>query len=285
MKAKLRLYAKALLLVQLFLFGFLIAGGVFPAIGLMLPPVRAKHLRDAIKMRWLRTFSAILNVRVTKEGKVAARPALIASNHVSWLDIIVLGQFVPGCFAAKNDIASWPVIGYLSRQAGTLFIRRGDKKQILQTTEMMAWQLRQNGNILVFPEGTTTDGSAVLDFHPSLFQPALLTKVPIQATAIRYLNGAKETAPFIGDDEFISHLFKMLMMDQIEVRIDFLPVIETEAQTRNAVSSEARKLIVEALTDGNLVSAASSESENQTSKRTSKNSVKANLPADRSARF
>ncbi|MDD5462183.1 MAG: lysophospholipid acyltransferase family protein [Methylococcales bacterium] len=195
-------------------------------------------------MRWLRSFGCILNLKIVKNGNVAAGPALIVSNHVSWLDIIVLGQFAPGCFAAKSDIAGWPVIGYLSRHAGTLFIRRGDKKQVLQTTEMMAWQLRQNGNMLVFPEGTTTDGRKVLDFHASLFQPALLTRTAIQPTVIRYLNESRSNAPFVGDDEFITHLLKMLALEAIEVRIDFLPVIDSEELlSRNTVANESRNQI------------------------------------------
>lgn len=247
MKAKVRLFFKAHRLALLFLIGFLIAGGIFPTIGLLLPPVRAKHLRDEIKLRWLRSFSSILNLKVLKNGSLAAGPAFVVSNHVSWLDIIVLGQFVPGCFAAKSDIASWPLIGYLSRQAGTVFIRRGDKKQILQTTEIMSWQLRQKGNVLVFPEGTTTAGDEVLDFHASLFQPAMLTKATIQPAAIRYLHQAKEAAPFIGDDEFVSHLFKILELEGIEVRLDFLPMIDAEGKTRNTISSDARQLIENAL--------------------------------------
>jgi 1-acyl-sn-glycerol-3-phosphate acyltransferase len=253
MKAKLRLYSKASRLVLLFLAGFLIAGGIFPAFGLLLPPVKAKQRRDAIKVRWLQSFSRILNLKVIKKGGVAEFPAFIVCNHVSWLDIIVLGQFVPGCFAAKSDIADWPVIGYLSRQAGTVFIRRGDKKQILQNTEMMAWQLRQNVNILVFPEGTTTDGGEVLEFHASLFQPALLTKAAIQPAALRYVNAAEKTAPFIGDDEFVSHLMKMLALEEIEVRLDFLPLLDIEGKTRNGISSEARNRIVASLASGGHV--------------------------------
>jgi 1-acyl-sn-glycerol-3-phosphate acyltransferase len=253
MQAKIRLCSKAFRLILLFLAGFLIAGGLFPVIRLLCTPIRARQIRDEIKIRWLQCFGRILNLRIDKNGSVATHPVMIVSNHVSWLDIIVLGQFVPGCFAAKDDIAEWPVIGYLSRQAGTVFIRRGDKKQILQTTERMAWQLRQNGNMLVFPEGTTTDGGDVLDFHTSLLQPALLTKAAVQPAAVRYLNAAKASAPFIGDDEFITHLFRTLTLDVIEVRLDFLPVIESEEKTRQGIGREARSLILEALRPGDSI--------------------------------
>ncbi|MGR8952639.1 MAG: lysophospholipid acyltransferase family protein [Gammaproteobacteria bacterium] len=247
MKAKIRLYSKTLQLVVLFLTGFVIAGGLFPVIGWTHSPLKAKQTKDAIKIHWLRFFSRILSLKIATKGAIARRPALIVSNHVSWLDIVVLGQLVPGCFAAKSDIAGWPVIGYLARQAGTLFIRRGDKKQILQTAEMMAWQLRQNGNMLVFPEGTTTDGREVLNFHASLFQPALLTRAAIQPAAIRYMNEAGATAPFIGDDEFVSHVFRMLALEEIEVRLDFLPVLDSTDLTRNTVSCTARNQIAAVL--------------------------------------
>lgn len=247
MKAKIRLYFKALRLILLFLAGLMIAGGWFPVIGWLQSPLKARHTIDRIKIRWLRSFGRILNLKVVRNGAVPAQPALIVSNHVSWLDIIVLGQFVPGCFAAKNEMADWPVLGYLARQSGTLFIRRGDKKQILQTTEMMAWQLRRNGNMLVFPEGTTTDGRQVLDFYPSLFQPALLTQAAVQPAVIRYLNAARETAPFVDDDEFVPHLLKMLAHEIIEVRLDFLPQIENEGITRHVLSNESRNRIAAVL--------------------------------------
>jgi 1-acyl-sn-glycerol-3-phosphate acyltransferase len=250
MQSKIRLYSKAVKLILLFLAGFLIAGGLFPILGRIRPPARAGCFRDAIKLRWLHCFSRILNLQVAKHGSAVHSPALIVCNHVSWLDIIVLGRFVPGCFAAKDDIAGWPVIGYLARQAGSVFIRRGDKRQILHTAERMAWQLRRNGNMLVFPEGTTTDGSEVLEFHASLFQPALLTRAAIQPAAIRYLNAAKESAPFVGDDEFVAHLLRMLALEKIEVRLDFLPAFQSEEKTRHGISREARNMISETLRSG-----------------------------------
>ncbi|MGR9036824.1 MAG: lysophospholipid acyltransferase family protein, partial [Gammaproteobacteria bacterium] len=219
MKAKIRLCYKLALLVLLFLIGLLIASGLFPAITLAFSPRTARKQKDAIKIIWLKGFSALINLRIVKKGEIPAQPVLLASNHISWLDIIVLGQFLPGCFVAKNDISSWPVIGFLSGQAGTIFIRRGDKNQILETAEKMAWVLRQNGNIFAFPEGTTTNGEKVLAFHPSLFQPALLTKAAIQPVALQYHGPAKEKAPNIGDDVFVPHLMNILTMAEIEVTL------------------------------------------------------------------
>ncbi|MGR8997690.1 MAG: lysophospholipid acyltransferase family protein [Gammaproteobacteria bacterium] len=243
MKSKLLLLYKLSLIIMLFAYGLIIAGGVFPVLNLLCPANKAKNKRDALKTHWLKRFSAIMNLSVIKEGKLPEQGALLVSNHISWLDIIVIGQYFPAYFVAKSDILTWPVIGYLSKQGGTIFIRRGDKKHIKATTEKMVWVLKQNSNIIAFPEGTTTRGDEILDFHASLFQPALLTRSAIQPVALQYQGVAEQQAPFIGDDDFIPHLIKMLTLDKIEVRLCFLPVINGSGKNRHSVSLETRNMI------------------------------------------
>ena len=243
MKLKLRLLYKLSLIILLFGYGLIIAGGVFPVFNLLCSANNAKSKRDALKTHWLKRFSAIVNLCITKEGELPEQATLLVSNHISWLDIIVIGQYLPAYFVAKSDILSWPIIGYLSKQAGTIFIRRGDKKHIKATTEKMVWVLKQNSNIIAFPEGTTTMGDEVLGFHASLFQPALFTRSAIQPVALQYQGLAKQQAPFIGDDDFIPHLIKMLSLDKIEVRVCFLPVIKSSERDRLSVSIEAREMI------------------------------------------
>jgi lyso-ornithine lipid O-acyltransferase len=243
MKSKLRLLYKLSLIILLFGYGLIIAGGVFPVLNLLCSANQAKSKRNALKTHWLKRFSAIVNLRITKEGELSEQGALFVSNHISWLDIIVIGQYLPAYFVAKSDILSWPIIGYLSRQGGTIFIRRGDKKHIKATTEKMVWLLKQSSNIIAFPEGTTTRGDEVLGFHASLFQPALLTRSAIQPVALQYQGVAREHAPFIGDDDFIPHLINMLSLDKVEVRVCFLPVIKGSGRDRHSVGIEARELI------------------------------------------
>ena len=236
---------KLLRVSLLFFAGLIIAALVFPVINLLLSANNARNTRDLIKKLWLQWFSSIINLEINQQGDLPERTALLVSNHISWLDIIVIGRYLPAYFVAKSDILSWPVVGYLARQAGTIFIRRGDKQHILSTAERMVWLLKQNSNIIAFPEGTTTKGDEVLGFHASLFQPALLTKSIVQPIAIEYLGAAKELAPFIGDDEFVPHLLRMLALDKIEVKLIFLPSINVSGKTRHAVCHESRALIIE----------------------------------------
>lgn len=252
MKAKLRLSIKLLRIALLFGHGLLLAALAFPTLDFFYSKRDAKARKDRIKTRWLRRFGAIVNLQVNMEGGLPERRAMLVSNHISWLDILVIGQCLPAYFAAKSDIAGWPVIGYLAKQGGTIFIERGNKQQIKTTSERMTWLLRQNGNIIAFPEGTTTRGDVVLNFHSSLFQPALLTRSLIQPVAIRYSGAAKEHAPYVDDDVFVRHLIKMLTLDKIEVQLSFLPVLDGAGKNRHILSAEARNMIEEKVLDKSL---------------------------------
>ncbi len=245
MKLKIRLLYKLTQIVLLFCYGVIISAIVFPLINLLSSLNVAKRSRDAIKVHWLRLFSRILNLSITQSGNLPEQGTLLVSNHISWIDIIVIGQFLPAYFVAKSDILSWPIIGFLSRQAGTIFIRRGDKKQIKLISEKIIWALKQQGNVIAFPEGTTTQGNEVLGFHASLFQPALLAKANIQPIALEYLGDCKQLTPFVGDDDFIPHLLKMLSLDKIEVGVSFLPILKPVGKDRQRLSVEAREMISE----------------------------------------
>lgn len=253
MKLKLRLLYKFFCIICLFFYGLIIAGIVFPVLHFICSANKAKSKRDRLKIHWLKVFSSIMKLSVIREGELPKDGALLISNHISWLDIIVIGQYLPVYFVAKSDISSWPIIGYLSRQGGTIFIRRGNKKSIKATTEKMIWVLKQNSNIVAFPEGTTTLGNEVLSFHASLFQPALLTKSVIQPVVIQYDGAAKHQAPFIGEDDFVRHLIKMLCLDKVEVRLSFLPVIKSLGKDRHTVCVEAREKIYEKISESSPV--------------------------------
>lgn len=243
MKLKARLFFRLLSIVLLFSVGLIIAGIIFPILNVVLRTPDAKQQRDWLKMLWLQWFSAIVGLRITQTGKPSDRFGLLVCNHISWLDIIVLGRYFPAYFVAKSDIMKWPVIGYLAKQGGTIFIRRGDKQQVKATAEAMVWHLKQKSMVVAFPEGTTTNGDEVLPFHASLFQPALLTKSAIHVVALHYVGEAKALAPFIGEETFVPHLIKMLSLEKIEVHVDFISSINASGRDRLSLSTEARGLI------------------------------------------
>ncbi|WP_166269132.1 lysophospholipid acyltransferase family protein [Marinobacter caseinilyticus] len=168
-----------------------------------------------------------LGFRITEFGAVANGPVLFVGNHVSWSDIPILGGAAPLRFLSKAEVGSWPVIGWLATQAGTLFIQRGQGRAG-QSRADIAHALRQGQSVLVFPEGTTTAGVTVLPFHRRLLSAAVDADVPIQPVSIGYRrkNRADHLAPFIGDDEFQSHLVRMLKQPAVEVSVMFHPTVQ-----------------------------------------------------------
>jgi 1-acyl-sn-glycerol-3-phosphate acyltransferase len=195
------------------------------------------------KRRWCLRFLTILGVELRVQGPLRAGPVLLVSNHVSWLDIPVIAAARPCYFLSKAEVAEWPVIGWLARAVGTLFIRRGGGESKAKTEEIRG-RLDRGHGILVFPEGTTTDGTGVRRFFPQLFAAAG-DHAPVQTVAVRYRDeqGRLDTSvAFINDDEFHHHLWRLLGRRRIIVELTFgapLPLDEPRALAR-----EARERIV-----------------------------------------
>ena len=200
------------------------------------------------RQRWSQFFmtrlSNALPFRVRVVGELPATPMLWVSNHVSWTDIALLGQLTPLSFLSKSEVRGWPVAGWLAAKAGSLFIRRGaGDSQLLR--EQMTRHLQQPLPLLMFPEGTTTDGNSVRTFHGRLLSAAIDSRVSLQPVAIRYLrNGEVDAiAPFVGDDDLLSHLLRLFSHEQGDVEIHLLEPITSQAQERAVLAFRAQEAI------------------------------------------
>ena len=198
--------------------------------------------------RWSQFFMARLSnalpFRITVVGELPATPMLWVSNHVSWTDIALLGQLTPLSFLSKSEVRNWPVAGWLAAKAGSLFIRRGaGDSQLIR--EQMTRHLQQPLSLLMFPEGTTTDGRSVRTFHGRLLAAAIDSQMSLQPVAIRYLrNGEVDAiAPFIGDDDLLSHLLRLFSHDQADVEIHLLEPIACQQQERALLAFKAQEAI------------------------------------------
>lgn len=241
-----RLWSKAALVASMFLYGVIAVSTIMPlSNGLM--GRRANIVNEAIRRHWNRTVCRILGVQLTVTGELSREARLWVANHISWLDIIALGSQETMTFVAKHEVANWPVMGYLARRIGTLFVRRGDAEQSAAIAEQMTWHLRQGKRLMLFPEGTTTNGERVLRFHSKLFQPAHLAQVQVQAIALVYRGATREIAPFIGEDEFLPHLLRLLRHPRIEIHLHYCPPLPANVQ-RDVLAQTTRRQIAEAIT-------------------------------------
>lgn len=206
----------------------------------------------ARRQRWTRSFmgrlTRALPFTVRVHGVVPQQPMLWVSNHVSWTDIALLGQIAPLSFLSKAEVRHWPIAGWLAQHAGTLFIRRGANDSQRLRREM-ALRLEDGCPLVIFPEGTTTDGRQLRTFHGRLLACAADVGVAVQPVAIRYGRGTRldPIAPFIGDDDLLSHLLRLIRADAGEVDIYLLEPIETRGIERAALAFKAQEAVRVAL--------------------------------------
>ena len=135
---------------------------------------------------WHRTSLLILGIKVHVHGERQDANVLFVPNHISWLDISILGALIPTHFLSKAEILYWPVIGMLASRTGTLYIQRGSRDASARSNDVMRRALEQQHNIVLFAEGTTTDGS-MRKFHGRLMQSAIDAKGQIQPVALLQL--------------------------------------------------------------------------------------------------
>ncbi len=178
------------------------------------------------RARWLqwscRLVVASMGIRCRAEGPVPAR-GLVVSNHLSHVDILILGAAMPCFFISKAEVASWPYFGWAARAGGTLFLDRKRRASANMVAQAMSKRLRLAVPIVLFPEGTSTDGSGVLRFHPRLYEPAIVAQAPITAAAIRYVNkgGSERELCWYGDMPFVPHLWRVLASRGFSAEVQF----------------------------------------------------------------
>ena len=170
------------------------------------------------RARWIQLASRIILKSLGVQYRVHGTPprrGLVVANHLSYIDVLVLGAAMPSFFVAKIEIGSWPFFGMATRMGGTIYVDRGSLSSAKSVAEQMKerLQLEIPVPVMLFPEGTSTDGRQVLRFHSRLIDPATSLGVPITAAAIRYVldGGVAERELCWHDDMlFVTHLWKVL---------------------------------------------------------------------------
>ena len=195
----------------------------------------------------------ILNIRVSvtgDEGQLERGGYVIIANHVSYVDGIVLGSIFPIIFVSKREVKSWPIIGQWNVLCGTIFINRQRKIQVASLIRQMTRKLKQEANLLLFPEGTSTNGEEILPFQTvplaaplrnrSIIVPVTVTYKTIDDQPVTTAN--RDSVYWYGDMEFVTHFWNLLALRGIEVLVTIQPKIECFRYSDN---SAGRKKLAE----------------------------------------
>lgn len=197
--------------------------------------------------RFVGVLRAIVGIKITVQGDLDIldlRGALITANHLGYLDGFVLGSLFPVIFVTKREVRRWPVIGLWTALCGCVYIDRQRKGKITRAVEEIVERLNQKASILIFPEGTSTDGEHLMPFQTAPFAAPLRAHAPVVPLTITYrrIDGVPVSAAnrdkvyWYGDMDFMPHFWGVMALKKIEVSIQLHAPIDTAQYKNNSVS-------------------------------------------------
>ena len=200
---------------------------------------------------WSTALLRIFGLRSVRVGKPLADPVLFVANHTSWLDIELLHSQRAACFVAKAEIASWPLVGWLAANGGTIFHRRGSNHSLAAVMQMMVERLRGGRSVAVFPEGGTGHNGVLRVFHARIFQAALDAEVRVQPVALRFARDGRRVidAGFREHENFMQNFLRLLGDAPLDAEVHFLEPVPATPDARRRMAELARERIARALED------------------------------------
>lgn len=189
-------------------------------------PARRRGWRNRIVGGWARGMGRIVNMKVTILGTAPAPPFFLVANHVSYCDIVLLLGHSKGVFVAKKELNQWPVLGYLTRLVGTIFVDRNSRRDAKRVIEAIDQRVASGDGVIVFPEGTSSDGGDVYPMRTALFQWAAETGSPVAVATIHYTTRpgyrpAREAVCWWGDMSFVPHVLQLCQMPGFSATLRF----------------------------------------------------------------
>lgn len=238
---------------------------------LLLIPVQMLLIRTGSPLRrslphvFHRSVAWLLRVKVRQVGvPSAAAPTLFVCNHISWLDIVVLSAALPASFIAKQEVGSWPFFGTLARLQRTVFVERENRRRTAEHRDEMRERLESGDNLILFPEGTSSDGLRIHNFKSAFFaaaeQPVRGRPLTVQPVSLGYarLNhmpvGRRWMRIFawVGDEDLVPHLWRFLKAGPSEAVVEFhQPVTINDFASRKGMAAWCHQRVLEGLSDIN----------------------------------
>lgn len=223
-----------------YFFGVVVAGGRNQRVA------RAAWMHRSAK-KFIKLFSC-----VTELPDAIPQRGLLVSNHLSYLDIVLIGSVTPAVFVSKADVKGWPLVGMLTRMAGTVYIERERRQHVGQVNREIESALAEGLLVVIFPEGTSSDGSDVLPFRSSLLEPALQGGHELAVAQITYAlpdGDAGNEVCYWGDHTFFPHLVNLLGRKKILARLRF-GQFRRQTEDRKQLAAQLRDAVIRLKVNG-----------------------------------
>jgi lyso-ornithine lipid O-acyltransferase len=215
-------------------------------LALTLPLMLVQFIFNSRQLPWIyhRILCKVLGMTITVDGAIPKFPALLVSNHLSWLDIPLLSAVMPLSFIAKREVRTWPLFGAMAKLQRTVFVDRERRLLTQHKRDEISLRLQAGETLVLFPEGTSSDGTNVLPFKSSYFGAVENLDVPVVPVTIAYLGKPKFYA-WYGDMDLLPHLWAVIKSGPIKARVIIHPALDKA--DRKTMAREAEKVIRTAL--------------------------------------
>jgi 1-acyl-sn-glycerol-3-phosphate acyltransferase len=223
--------------------------------GILVVLLRFPSLDEASRHARIQWWSAgmlrFLGIGLELQGTLRTGGTLIVANHISWMDIMAIHAVCPRArFVSKSDVRDWPLVNRLVDCAGTLYIRREQRRDAMRAMHEMAQALKDGHCVAVFPEGTTGDGRALLPFHANLLQAAIAVEAPIQPVALRYRDRHQPISPvveFLGETTLAQSFWRIACGQGLVVTVTALEARSSAHADRRSLAVRLREDLASAL--------------------------------------
>ena len=204
---------------------------------------------NAARRAWFqqsaRRALGLLGLRVRVEGR-PPRQGLLVSNHLSYLDILVIASVAPAVFVAKREVRAWPVFGWLAQCAGTIFVNREKRRDVVRVGSQIEDALACGAVVVLFPEGTSSNGHAVLPFRSPLLAPVLRHPHRVSIAALDYEmadGSVEEEVCYWGDSSFGPHLLNLLSKNGVDACVKFREPVRHSTPDRKQLAVALRESV------------------------------------------
>lgn len=230
-------------------------------------PDRLDSFRRRHFLRAARALLWTLGVRVTVHGQRPEPPFLLVTNHLGYVDILVLASVVGGVFLSKAEVRTWPLLGWITAEFGTIYVDRADRRDIPRTLAAVEQAWSERRGVTLFPEGTSSSGATVEPFRSPLLALPARKGLPVHAAALSYRTEPGDPPAHLavcwwGDMELTPHLLGLLRLRRVEATLDFCaePLRERDRKLlaerlRDAVAARFQPVFPRVEGDGRLYGA------------------------------
>ena len=188
---------------------------------------------------WSGGLAYIVGLKVKVFGSIEGVDGMLVSNHTSYMDILTLGSVFPIRFTPKAEIAKWPLLGWFIRISAPIWVDRSSRQASKELVKEFGRTVKNSIRLVVFPEGTTSDGKGdLLPFKSAVFGVAVSENINLCPIIVRYRDNGEHEIAWYGDATLLGHIGKVLALKKIEAEVHVLDIMSPEGKNRKQISEE-----------------------------------------------